>query len=512
LSFHASGLSAAQSTEVSVKISDEFGNEIASTAAPMTADSSGNATATVAAPSKNLGYFRVEATLPDGTPLAAQGTRPTGFITYAVVPDPSARVNYGDSGSRFGMQGGFSAAQGSVIPYLGIRYVLADPAWADLEPNSAGQYALARSAAAAKGQAFPAKDAVTTGVTYNGAAWPTYSVPLVSRAKIPSWALDPGTAGTICKSMGGLNSLGTISLPGFAGALAEEVSTSYTQQSAHYYQITWEPQSKWCYGGSTAQLVEYFKLTYAALHQADAKAVVTGPTLFPGDDATLKELWAAGLGNYVDAESLHPYVKFPPESNGLVSSIRSQMQMAEAAKGHSIPFVATEHGYSSSSIGELNEALGNIRTTIILLGEGFKFDISFYIADFWSPNFSDHSHYYGYYYNLNPKLAYGSDKIAPKPAAPAFAAMSLLLDGSSAAGPVANLTGSQMGYRFQRNGTTILALWDYQAASSTVSVPVAADSAQICTWMDNCSTAAANGGKITVQLGASPTYVVISGS
>jgi len=478
----------------------------------MTADSSGNATATVAAPSKNLGYFQVEATLPDGTPLAAQGTRPTGFITYAVVPDPATRVNYGDSGSRFGMQGGFSAAQGSVIPYLGIRYVLADPAWADLEPNSGGQYALARSAAAAKGQTFPAKNPVTTGATYNGAAWPTYSVPLISRAKIPTWALEPGTAGTLCKSMGALNSLGTISLPGFAGALAEETSASYTQQSAHYYQITWEPQSKWCFGGSTAQLVQYYKLTYAAIHQADAKALVTGPTLFPGDDATMKELWAAGLGNYVDAQSLHPYVKFPPESNGLVSSVRAQMQLAEAAKGHSIPFVGTEHGYSSSSIGELNEALGNIRTTLILLGEGFKFDISFYIADFWSPNFSDKSHYYGYYYNLNPKLAYGSDKIAPKPAAPAFAAMSLLLDGTSTAGPVANLTGSQMGYRFLRNGTTILALWDYQAASSTVSVPVAADSAQVCTWMDNCSTVAASSGKITVQLGASPSYVVISGS
>jgi hypothetical protein len=69
-----------------------------------------------------------------------------------------------------------------------------------------------------------------------------------------------------------------------------------------------------------------------------------------------------------------------------------------------------------------------------------------------------------------------------------------------------------MGYRFLRNGTTILALWDYQAASSTVSVPVAADSAQVCTWMDNCSTVAASSGKITVQLGASPSYVVISGS
>ena len=38
--------------------------------------------------------------------------------------------------------------------------------------------------------------------------------------------------------------------------------------------------------------------------------------------------------------------------------------------------------------------------------------------------------------------------------------MTYWLDGTTTMGPVANLSGSQMGYRFQRSGTTIVALWD----------------------------------------------------
>jgi len=75
----------------------------------MTADSSGKASATWTAPASNFGYYRVEAMLSDGTTLPGLGTRPAGFITYVVVPDPSTRIDYGDAGSRFGTQGGWAA-------------------------------------------------------------------------------------------------------------------------------------------------------------------------------------------------------------------------------------------------------------------------------------------------------------------------------------------------------------------------------------------------------------------
>ena len=324
--------------------------------------------------------------------------------------------------------------------------MLTGPGWTDLEPNNPGQFAAARSAALAKGQVYPAKSPVTNNITYNGAAWSTYSVPLLTTASLPSWAIESGTTGTICKTMGALNSSGVEGFPGFAQTLAEEVAADYASQSAHYYQVTWAPDATWCFGGTPQQLVQFYQLSYAAIHRADPKAIVTGPTLFPQETTPLSQLWSASLGSYVDAVSMHPYVQWPPETNGLVSNIRMQMQMAQNAKGHSIPFVGTEHGFTSGSIGELNEALGDIRETIILLGEGFKFDFAFYIADNGDPSQTNNT--YGYYWNLNLKIPYGTDKLGPKPAAPAFAAMTYLLDGTSTSGALSNLTGTQMGYQF----------------------------------------------------------------
>jgi hypothetical protein len=501
LSFKASGLPASKATTVAVNVIDEFGNEVSSSSLLMTADAAGNASAVFAAPASKYGYYKVEATLPNGTTLARLGTRPAGFITYAVVPDPANRINYGDAGSRFGMQGGFSSAQGNVLQYLGIRYLLDGPGWSVLEPDHADQFAEARSAALAKGQIYPAP------IAGNSAAWPTYPMPLLTRASVPAWAMEPGTSGKNCTSMGALNSGGVEGFPAFAKALASEVAADYVSRSAHYYQVTWEPAS-WCFEGTPQQVVQFYQLSYGPIHRADPKAIVMGPTLFPEDKMQMSELWSAGLANYLDAVSMHPYVKWPPETNGLVSNIRMQMQMARDAKGHSIPFVGTEHGYTSSSIGELNEALGDIRATIILLGEGFKFDFAFYIADFWDHNPSETKNTYGYYWNLDPKIRFGTDKLGPKPAAPAFAAMTYWLDGTTTSGPLSNLSGTQMGYRFQRNGTTILTLWDYKAASSSMSLAVPAESIQICNWMGNCNTIINSSDSINFNLSASPTYVI----
>jgi hypothetical protein len=319
--------------------------------------------------------------------------------------------------------------------------------------------------------------------------------------------MEPGTGTKSWPSMGVLNTTGTQGMAGFAKARAEQVATDYAGQSAHYYQVTWEPEIPAGFGGTPAQLVEFYQHSYAAIHQGDPKAIVMGPTLFPGDKVPMTQLWAAGLATYIDAVSMHPYAQWPPETNGLVSNIRMHMKMAQDAKGHSIPFVGTEHGYASGSIGDLKQALGNIRSTIILLGEGFKFDVAFYIADFWKHSPSETNKTFGYYWNLNPKTTYGTDKLGPKPVAPAFAAMTYWLDGTTTSGPLSNLSGTQMGYRFERKGTAILALWDYQAASSSVTLPVPSGSVEICNWMGNCYTTA-NVTSIKLSLGSSPTYVI----
>jgi hypothetical protein len=508
ITFRATGLAPSTMTTLSVSVIDELDNEIDKTALAMSADSSGNATVSFAPPTSRYGYYRVNALLPDGNTIPQLGTRPKGFISYAIVADPAKRTNYGDTGSRFGMQGGFSPLQGSVIPYLGVRYILDSSGWTALEPSDPEQFSQSRSQANAEGKAYPPKNVATDAVIYNGAPWPTYGISALSRASVPHWALQSGTTGTLCKSMGALNSAGVSGLQSFAQALGAEVAKDYANQSAHYYQVTWEPENSWCFGGSPQQLVQFFELSYAALHAADPKAVVTGPTLFPVDTAALNKLWSAGLAKYVDAVSMHPYVQWPPETNGLVSQVRAQMKAANSAKGASVPFVGTEHGFTSGSFGELNGALGDIRSTIILLGEGFKFDFAFYVADFWEKNASEIGNTYGYYWNLDSKLPFGTDKLAPKPAVPAYSAMTYLLDGTTTGGPLSNLDGTQMGYRFLRGETSILVLWDYHASSSRVTLSVPNQSLQICDWMGNCKQTSIASGTLNVSVGAEPIYII----
>ena len=187
LNFKATGLTAGIVTTLAIKVVDEFGSEVATASQSLSADSLGNATVVYSPPASKYGYYRVDASLPDGTTLTRLGTRPAGFITYAVVPDPASRQNYGDSGTRFGMQGGFSSAMGPVMSYLGVRYLLAGPGWDALEPHQAGQFATAHSEAVANGQKYP------TSIVNNYAAWPTYALPLITTGEIPAWAMNAGT-------------------------------------------------------------------------------------------------------------------------------------------------------------------------------------------------------------------------------------------------------------------------------------------------------------------------------
>ncbi len=492
------------SAAVNLAVVDENGNNIASAVVPVM-----NGVATYAAPSAKLGYYRVNASLPNGTTTTMLGTRPAGFITYAVVPDPASRVNYGDALSRFGMIGGFAASQGSVIPFLGIRYVLGGaPSWSALEPKVAGQLA----AEVAQHRYFAAAPYIDA-VTYKGAPWPTYEIAQLASASMPAWAGPvAGTAGSQCKTFGALNPAGIAGLPAFATALATEFPIIYPTQSKHYYQVTWEPEIPWCYNGTPAQLTRYYELVYRPLHAADPTAQVMGPTLFyHGDEALLAGMYASGFGSLIDAFSIHPYAQWPFETSALVTNLRAEMAQVKAAAGKAIPFFGTEHGLVSGEIGELNQALGNVRQEIMLLGEGLIHDYSFYIADFWTKTAAETNYTYGFYWNLNPNMPQGTDKLGPKPAVPAYAAMTFLLDGSTTSGPISNLTGTQMGYRFRRHGITILALWDYQEASSTVNLAVPAGSVQICDWMGNCTNATRSSGSVNIVLGASPVYVLGQG-
>jgi len=296
------------------------------------------------------------------------------------------RVNYGDAASRFGLQGGFSTQQGTVIPYLGVRYVLGSAGgWAALEPDYTGQFAVNRALASSAGQPYPPKSPVMDEITYQGAAWPTFSVPQIVTTALPSWAGPvAGTAGTQCTAFGALNPAGIAGLPGFASAYAKEVAADYADQSTHYYQVNWEPELPCASAAHRRSSVQYYQLVYAAIHQADPKAAVAGPPCSPACGFHANEQSVVCGTRPLSRRPINASLCRVAAGDQRAGEQRTQMmQMAAAASGHSIPFIGTEHGLPSGQIGELDEALGNVRTTIILLGEGFKFDFAFYVADFW---------------------------------------------------------------------------------------------------------------------------------
>jgi hypothetical protein len=507
ISFSISGLESNQSSTLDLTLLDEYGNSSSPPQAlEITADEHGNATGSVALPTQKLGYYELHARLADGTTLPAVGTRPSGFISYAVVPDPARRTDYGDEGSRFGLQGGFNASA-NIISYLGVRYVLQDGAgWGELEPDYAGEYDIARRLARSNGLLLPAPNPAVHSPLFDGKPWQTYDVTLVSRATVPPWALRRGTAGTTCKAFGALNASSERSLKNFAAATATAFRSDYSSQHKRYYQVTWEPAAGWCFRGSAADLVKMYALVYAAIHAADPGAVVAGPTLFSDQKSTaqLRELWQAGLGRYIDAFSIHPYTAWPPEAErGLVSTLRLQLAEARQAVGHTMSFIGTEHGYTSGALGNLRKALGDIRSSLMMLGEGAQIDFGFYAADYWEGPDPAKDEGYGYYWNLNPRISWGTDKLGPKAVVPAYAAMTYFLDGSTSDGPLTDLRAGQVGYRFHKpDGSSIRAIWDPQGSTTYL----IGSGALVCDWMGNCLPRSESNSM--VDIGQAPTYII----
>jgi hypothetical protein len=527
LTFHAQRLlPAGKNLRLLLTFRNERGVALGSRAVGVIPDRKGEWQTSVQAPSSSLGYFRVDAALSNGVTLAALGTRPAGFLTYCVVPDPASRVDYGERDSHFGMQGGFSTAA-NVIPYLGLRWVLDGYNWRDNEPDYSGQFTEARNKALARGEKYPPPHPVAEHVRYHGRPWKTYTLPTLM-ASAPLAAVEKTTLATGNHSQGALTT--TVTVPTehggapavsgeqawvrYAGAAAGSYAANYPDRHQHLFQISWEPAIPWGFNGSPAQLVRIYQLAFTAMHAADPRALVVGPCLFPNttDDnlAEMEGLWQAGLAHYLDGFSIHPYVAYPPEAHAMVNQVRTQLRMVKDAAGKLLPWYGTEHGYQSANdpnvVSELEQARGDIRQALVVLGEGAAIDVEFYIAD-WSRM----DGMYGYYWNLNPKIPFGSDKIGPKLAAPALAALTYLLDGARSAGAMENLGGTTMGYKFVRAESVIRALWDYGCKRQLkLGVGTRSGPATLFDWMGNPHTVRIVNGVVSVPVGPDPVYLKVT--
>lgn len=491
LSFDVEGLKQpAQPVTLVLSIVDENGSKIKDIAVPVNPDSDGHWQTKVAAPANRLGFYRVYARLSDGVELAALGSRAEGFLTYAVVHNPAKRKDYGVMGSRFGMQGGWGPWGYSVLALLGARWVLhPELDWKSNEPDHAGQFG-------------PEQIERYVNEPKPG-PWHTYPMP--SLFNCPAWACDKAT---LTYETGTLTPAGEKAWAAYCKAAATAFSERYPDMSRHIYQITWEPIQPWGYKGTNKDLVRIYQIAYGALHAADPKAMVCGPTrgFYNNDDPQATEnLFQLGLGKYIDGYTVHDYYSITPEIDGMPKAIRTVKAIIKKYTGHDLPMFGTEQGWSTQEdpAKDITQAQGLIRQSLIALGEGLSFNFGFYIMDYRM----DGQKGYGYYYNLDPTVPFGPSKVCPKPIAPAYSAESFLLDGSTSDGAVDWLGSGTWGYIFERDGGRILVLWRYAGAPSDVSVPTGEKEVRVYDWMGNSHLEGTIGGNLRLTLGPEPVYI-----
>jgi hypothetical protein len=458
----------------------------------ITPNSAGQWTKTVTAPTSALGLYYVTANTSSGVGLPAVGSRPAGFMTYMVSVDPASRPDVGEA-TNFGMQGGWNA-NFNAIAYLGVGSTLSGCYnWANNEPASAGQY---------NGSTAPRPPAdISSAVIFGDLYRP------------PTWATGKYGAAALSKAQGYgalKNSAAATAWGNYCTQVGIAAGRHYPNATQHVYQLLWEPVNPWHFDGTPADLVQIYQIGYAKLHAADPKAWVIGPAyndIHTDSQTWLASMLQAGLGNYLDAVSIHPYCleSNSPEtmSPDLRTLIQQQRSVIYNGTGKNLDLWGTEQGWKDNN--ELNNALYQTRTSLIMLGEGFKANYAFYIHDIpengtWS---------YGYYYNLNTAITYGTNTVGPKPVAAAYAAMTYLLEGYRPVKAITDLGGSTLGYAYKQtsNGNNVrLALWSY-GADRAVSVNVGVSSVTVYDWMGNPSTVSTPGGVLNITLTSAPKYI-----
>ncbi|OGV62451.1 MAG: hypothetical protein A3K19_33375 [Lentisphaerae bacterium RIFOXYB12_FULL_65_16] len=490
-----------------LRIVDALDSAVATVDRPLNVDDKGAWQLAVPAPCDKLGFYRVHAKLSNGMALPALVTRPAGFLTYAVVPDPATRPLYPQDETFFGMQGGYSPKV-QAPAYLGVRWMLGGYGWGRVEDQQLGEFGTKWRAAREKGETYPARGFDWCRYKVNGEEkpWVVYTVPNLygPNAKFDDIVMVPGTRGDN-KAAGALTPEGEKHWRNYCLEVGKAYPVNVPGMNPRLYEITWEPCYPWGYKGTPEQLVRIYEIAYQALHESDPQAFVIGPCEANADSPATAELFRLGLGKFIDGFSHHPYIGLPPERNELVAKIRRAKETMRRILGHELPLHGTEQGYPTEEKveKEIIQARGLIRANLIMMGEGYRFNFAFYAVDYHMGGEAG----YGFNYNLDPKRNWGPEKWGPKPVAPAYAAMTWLLEGHRPSACLDWLGATALGYVLERPGSIVLALWDYGDEPRRVRLATGADKVTLYDWMGNGRELATDRGDVELTLTGEPQYL-----
>ncbi|MDB6016609.1 MAG: hypothetical protein JWR19_1098, partial [Pedosphaera sp.] len=310
---------------------------------------------------------------------------------------------------------------------------------------------------------------------------------------------------------------------------AVRLTKQFPTQAHNYYQITWEP------GGwtSAADMVTLYQTAYQALHAGDSNAIVLGTTDCCMNDQVGEFNWLgpAGIWQWLDGISFHGYIQDylvqlgkGPDEQGIVGMMRNfRSLLAQHMPAH-FKMVCSElsYGYPNAPTATYPDTLTldmhavyNMRSHIILLGEGANTSFFFFGADYVYENG------FGFYFNLDwPGTPFYPNDTSPKPTAMAGATLVRLLDHTTSLGAIQGLPADVTGYLFRdASGKVIAALWAHNttfSGSDTINLPVAAagagGSVNLVDMMGNITTASYANGQLPLMLGETPVYVIANGT
>lgn len=496
MTVHARGFEPDSDFPLKVEIADYKGDAVDSFEARFQTDSEGSWDGSFSLPTERFGCFRVGVSSGDCA-LKKRGSCPAGLLTYAVLRDPMSRPQITWKDSFFGSYG--------VSHWMGLR----------IELN--GQ---ATKANAEEGRRFV--EEWSTNECFK--AWPvrywhdvlfrpdarTYNNGFWSD-EARAWILDHVKKGDFSRKLmfhdpQGFTYLREV-LPRMVRASREQALPG---EEKRLYEMMWEPDL----GLDVPTVVKVAAALKEAIDREDPDG---GVTCFPSVSNIRymtyhRQLIEAGLLEYLNAYSIHPYVSYPPEPNGLVSHIRELKRMIRDRIGHDLPLYGTEQGFAEPGTikGEQRQMNGILRSNFILLGEGFEKNLIFYGVDFGNDNGRDQNGDYGLFFNLElDRVRHGSRYRSPRASAAAVAAATWIVDGKR---PTACLEGtwgpSSLGYCYaDADDKCVIVLWDY-GAGSKAEIPVGKDAIVVADVMGNEREVACPEGMLELTLTETPVYVI----
>ena len=134
--FRVDGLCSGERTELLVDVKDWQERSLKTYQLPVEGDAKGVWRHVLRdLPNREWGYYRVYAKLSNGETLPKRGTRPSGFLPYAIVPDPDSRLLPAEGECVFGFHTSY------ISPWIGARTVMRglEPTEEQYKKRKAGQ-------------------------------------------------------------------------------------------------------------------------------------------------------------------------------------------------------------------------------------------------------------------------------------------------------------------------------------------------------------------------------------